>query len=779
MISNFERQKLIKELSDLEYAINCYGAIEKVEVNELLKRAEELKNEIIKERDVTLEEALQTDAELSLEADIKTRVSLAIEEIKRELPVKYRELKNDIDMNWLQNASKQEKLSNKEKCEEIIQRRPELVRYIPIELIEKNEKFYKNSFLVNGIDMELFLSYYKTIKPILKKTIFKKDWLTEKIDDFNQFNFKRREEEIYSFSNIKYIVENFKKIFDYMPEFIKKENRDWLLEKIQKYDLDQSLIPDNLEIILNNRGEEKEDKKELSKEWRYRDKKRRELDEKWIKYLKIPNEEKAFKEKLKELRENDIELYKKIEKDYIDQILNNKQPMYWDSYISSVPMEIIRGASNFFKEYALKNARIFRYSKNMSTGPDFRFPDDIKLEDIEWTKEIVDLYGIVNFKWIPESGQIYISNTDNEWLKNQIEKDRYNFRRGEGLCDAVKLKNQEALKNLSVEYQPIEVQIPYFYDKLKEKNIDNLNELLYYQCAFIIASEKYINDYCCEKLDFEELKRRYPANERQIEQAKYLENPVFSKTYLAIEGLETTEEKAAYKQSLNSFYERYSSLVSDNVGLYSDDMVEFVKDLAMLEIEVKSKSKFYQDKEMAKEAFADKYKELSEKILEINKMNPTLAREYAKKVNQFYNDNIEYIAKNGNGSMSPQILDVDVNSEYYLQSNTEENSLLPSKKEGFFKSILKKVRGLVKKDSLSDVIDSKNVSRTLPENNFDSRYAVEVPKIENKTNTLTREQLENMSLDELERYSKLIQEIIEDRKNGHNIKKQDGEEYNE
>ena len=80
----------------------------------------------------------------------------------------------------------------------------------------------------------------------------------------------------------------------------------------------------------------------------------------------------------------------------------------------------------------------------MSTGPDFRFPDDIKLEDIEWTKEIVDLYGIVNFKWIPESGQIYISNTDNEWLKNQIEKDRYNFRRGEGLCDAVKLKNQEA-----------------------------------------------------------------------------------------------------------------------------------------------------------------------------------------------------------------------------------------------------------------------------------------------------------------------------------------------
>ena len=344
MISNFERQKLIKELSDLEYAINCYSAIEKVEVNELLKRAEELKNEITKERDVTLEEFLQTDAELSLEADIKTRVSLSIEEIKRELPAKYRELKNDIDMNWLQNASKQEKLSNKEKCEEIIQRRPELVRYIPIELIEKNEKFYKNSFLVNGIDMELFLSYYKTIKPILKKTIFKKDWLTEKIDDFNQFNFKRREEEIYSFSNIKYIVENLKKIFDYMPEFIKKENRDWLLEKIQKYDLAQSLIPDNLEIILNNRGEEKEDKKELSKEWRYRDKKRRELDEKWIKYLKIPNEEKAFKEKLKELRENDIELYKKIEKDYIDQILNNKQPMYWDSYISSVPMEIIRGA---------------------------------------------------------------------------------------------------------------------------------------------------------------------------------------------------------------------------------------------------------------------------------------------------------------------------------------------------------------------------------------------------------------------------------------------------
>lgn len=36
-----------------------------------------------------------------------------------------------------------------------------------------------------------------------------------------------------------------------------------------------------------------------------------------------------------------------------------------------------------------------------------------------------------------------------------------------------------------------------------------------------------------------------------------------------------------------------------------------------------------------------------------------------------------------------------------------------------------------------------------------------------------------MSLEELERYSNLIQEIIEERKNGHNIKKQDGEEYNE
>lgn len=537
-----------------------------------------------------------------------------------------------------------------------------------------------------------------------------------------------------------------------MPEFIKMENKDWLLEKVRKYDLDKSLIPDNLEVILYDGGEEKEDKKELSEEWRYRN---------------------------KEIREIDIKLYKKIEKDYIDKILNNKQPMHWYLYISNVPMEIIRGAPDFFKEYALENTRTFRYRESMETGPDFRFPDDLKLEDIEWTKEIADLYRRVNFKWIPESVQIYISNTDNEWLKNQIAKDRYGINLEKGLCDAIKLRNQENLKNLSAEYQPIEVKIPYFYDKLKEKNIDNLNELLYYQCAFIIASEKYINDYCCEKLDFEELKRRYPANERQIEQAKYLENPIFSKTYLAIEGLETTEEKAAYKQSLNSFYERYSSLVRDNASLYSDDMVNFVKDLAMLEIEVKSKSKFYQDKESAKEAFVDKYKELSEKILEINKMNPTLAREYAKKVNQFYNDNIEYMAKNGNGSMSPQILDVDVNSEYYLQSNIEENSLVPSKKEGFFKSIFKKLRGLVKKESLNDVIDNENVSRTLPENNFDSRYAVQVPKIENKAKNLSREQLENMSLEELERYSNLIQEIIEERKNGHNIKKQDGEEYNE
>lgn len=67
----------------------------------------------------------------------------------------------------------------------------------------------------------------------------------------------------------------------------------------------------------------------------------------------------------------------------------------------------------------------------------------------------------------------------------------------------------------------------------------------------------------------------------------------------------------------------------------------------------------------------------------------------------------------------------------------------------------------------------------MPENNFDSRYAVQVPKIENKAKNLSREQLENMSLEELERYSNLIQEIIEERKNGHNIKKQDGEEYNE
>lgn len=372
-------------------------------------------------------------------------------------------------MNWLQNASKQEKLSNKEKCEEIIQRRPELVRYIPIELIEKNEKFYKNSFLVNGIDMELFLDYYKTIKPILNKTIFKKDWLTEKIDDFDEFNFKRRDEEIVLFSDIKYIVENFKKIFDYMPEFIKMENKDWLLEKVRKYDLDKSLIPDNLEVILYDGGEEKEDKKELSEEWRYRNKEIREIDEKWIKYFKIPNEEKAFEEKLKEIRENDIKLYKKIEKDYIDKILNNKQPMHWYLYISNVPMEIIRGAPDFFKEYALENTRTFRYRESMETGPDFRFPDDLKLEDIEWTKEIADLYRRVNFKWIPESVQIYISNTDNEWLKNQIAKDRYGINLEKGLCDAIKLRNQENLKNLSAEYQPIEVQIPYFYDKLKEK----------------------------------------------------------------------------------------------------------------------------------------------------------------------------------------------------------------------------------------------------------------------------------------------------------------------
>ena len=52
-------------------------------------------------------------------------------------------------------------------------------------------------------------------------------------------------------------MRNFIKIFDYMPEFIKMENKDWLLEKVRKYDLDKSLIPDNLEVILYDGGEKK------------------------------------------------------------------------------------------------------------------------------------------------------------------------------------------------------------------------------------------------------------------------------------------------------------------------------------------------------------------------------------------------------------------------------------------------------------------------------------------------------------------------------------------
>ncbi len=160
MISFANKQKYLEELNKLSFAI-LLAKVKGVDLEDVSKRLETLKTKIESENDITLEETIKSSEEINLTLDhfSETDIAMEISEIRVAIPERFLSL------------SDMREKDDETICKEVIQADPNLLKYIPLEIIKKDPSFWELYFAAKGIDIKLFLSFDKKISQNLKDMI--------------------------------------------------------------------------------------------------------------------------------------------------------------------------------------------------------------------------------------------------------------------------------------------------------------------------------------------------------------------------------------------------------------------------------------------------------------------------------------------------------------------------------------------------------------------------------------------------------------------------------
>lgn len=204
MISYYKKQEYLRQIDKLIKSIEL-AQLDGFNLQVLKAQALQLKQRVESENDITLEES---DTNLKLE-ELNTAIVIEIDEIKSKVPEKYykmTDLENELP-DWAKNIiainpanetkcirvlaalqsgeyeivkdnielfryfPEETREKHEELCKYMVATNPELLQYVPTDVMRKDPNYWQTYFSYYHINGELFLQYDEKIRKNLKKEI--------------------------------------------------------------------------------------------------------------------------------------------------------------------------------------------------------------------------------------------------------------------------------------------------------------------------------------------------------------------------------------------------------------------------------------------------------------------------------------------------------------------------------------------------------------------------------------------------------------------------------
>lgn len=723
-----EYYKKVNYLNELE---NIIQTMKNLQISkEEIDKAEELKKQITDEPDVTLEDVMTQQIELTLEGDFETRIKEEIEKLKSKVPIYIRDL---------------EVGNNTEKYKSILENNIELLKYVPIEAIKRNPDFYDRYFKLLGIDINEFLIIDEKVQQ-LNQDIKEFLRLDKRVQKFDKEITKEVSRDAISITSVN--VKESSEIFRLMPDKIKEADPKWCKRCVARDKDCFQYVPDKVKeedpdwckkVVLKDIGcfqyvpdKVKEDNPEWCKEFvkeylfgfKYVPDKVKEDDPDWCKecvdrdkryFQYVPDKVKEKNpEWCKDLVLKNINCFK-----YLPNKMKEENP-YWckdivngrivnqiKEFFRYVPDKVKEEDPDWCKKLVFRDIGCFQY-----------VPDKIKEEDPQWCKDIVNK-NIACFQYVPDK----VKEEDPNWCKLCVERNKICF---QYVPD--KIKEEDPIWYKNVVSQDISLLFQYMPDKVKEKDIDfcesvimqtpfnyiylpekvkdiiaksgNINLLekiididpyrvitlntelfdKYYERIKKIQSMQhfefvaksmgeYIDDFYDKELNVERMKKIAPSKQKEELQTKFTDIDVMKNIYEGISSLET--DKESYQQKADELLKEYERL-SDKSNY--EEFKALISKIAILEVEIGAKNNSYNNRKEAEEVYSKRREELLEMISKIKTMNPELAEKYEQDLKGSDNLNIEHMIQNGVGYASPEQIELESKVQFYLNNNSEPSN---------------------------------------------------------------------------------------------------------
>ena len=243
MISNYKKQEFINEINVLLHGMEL-ARINGEQIDKNIEEAKKLKEEIESENDITLEETMEIaskDANLEIESDIELNIRMKIEKIKAGVPsrffkmAKIREQQESFEFLPLK-----EKTQITEICEAVVNDNPELLKFVPISVIETNPDLWDKYFVEQGIDINLFMEYDTKIRENISHNILVKESTAEQPIKTTKEGYIPPKEKKYKIlteedaQKYKKMVEEDAWMIGRMPIEFLKENKEWCMKVCEK-----------------------------------------------------------------------------------------------------------------------------------------------------------------------------------------------------------------------------------------------------------------------------------------------------------------------------------------------------------------------------------------------------------------------------------------------------------------------------------------------------------------------------------------------------------------
>ncbi len=708
MISNYKKQEFINEINVLLHGMEL-ARINGEQIDKSIEEAKNLKSQIEAESDITLEETMETarkDVNLEIESDIELKFRMEIERIKAGMPSRLleiatiREQQEEMLPDWLKIAfiehpeweekcisiiaqdledidytrlvysihelfaflPLEERTKIPEICEKVVNTNPELLKFVPISVIESNPDLWSKYFYEEGIDIELFIEYDKKIKENISRDIPVKEGAIEKL-------IKARQNGYWCVMSL--------------PEEIKQRFPRTTNAQPINQDKEKVCNPPEEEKyqILTDEDAQKYKKKVEEYPWQ--------MDRMPIEFLR-ENKEWCMK-----LCENDVDVFRHLPEQF--KLENPEWTMKFSNVASYYIPEKVK-LDNPEECMRLVSCREMYFSA---------LPDQIKLANPEWS--IKNFHS--DFRYLPNS--IKLSNLS--WCMKFVEKNPIAYQNEVPI--QIALANIDWYKSICKRSEE-QWKLHRF-----EFNFDEAKFEEEFKKRIIDLENKYMSKFNTGELDLESLKEDYSMilDKEHIIEIQQKRVPTMRSTYQGIAQMED-EMQDEYLKRANELAEKYVQLMKDKVNVRAEEMTKLISSIAMLEMEIRTKNNEFKERKAAEEAYKQTKDEITRKIAQIKGINPELAKQYTEELQANESANINYRAKTG--MVSPEEIEISNQVDFYVNANfrkeeqyqeREESKITdmtvykePTKK-GFWARLIDKIRG---KSSNHEVQNKQNKKAT-------------------------------------------------------------------